>query len=160
MVKKGKGPVKRGKKASVRTPVNKLTGKETIEHYSAVLLGEIRSQLKLVVENAEGSESRLRSDLKTMEGRLGQEVELLKSVIHSHNTKVEIAYDLVNSFDRRLKEGNLQLAENGKRLTGIEEQLAAMERNLTDKTEAVHDRLDRHDVRITALERCSVTGFR
>lgn len=127
-------------------------GNGTIEHYNAVLLEEIRSQMELVIEHVDGVESRLQNTIRALDQKMGQEVELLKSVAHEQSSRIEWFQLLWDPFQKQLKEGNLQLAENGKKIERMEGNLNSLGEQLLEKVKGKAERVDNHEDRIVALE--------
>lgn len=145
-------------KAKVRTPVEKLRGKETIEHYNAVLLEDIRSKMEQVIEGMEATKDELKKEARHLEQHLTQEIELLKSVVHKHSGTLGIPDDSYVLVGNRIKESNLQIVELRTEIKDMNEGLAtklvdvkndmnAMETRLSNKMDAIGTRIDDHEAK-------------
>lgn len=111
----------KGGKATIRTPVKNLKGKETIEHYNAVLLEDIRSKVEQVAEGVDTTRNELRCEIREFKEDVNDRLTLVDAAIRKHS-------DAIN--------------ENTKRIEAMEEQVGQMEIRLIN---AISTRLDEHE---------------
>lgn len=71
------------KRATVRMPVNELNAQDTIEHYNAVLVEEIRSQVQLVMEIVTNFKSELENKINDLRNEMARRFEIVEGAIMS-----------------------------------------------------------------------------
>lgn len=133
------------KKATIKTPVKDLKGGETIEHYNAVLLEDIRSKM-------DSAKVTLKDEMKNLEERLTQEIELLKTVVHEHSGGIRMESLHLEMIRNNTKENNLQIVATNQKIGEISSNMQKMEENLANKIDKIGSSIDGHETRITALE--------
>jgi chromosome segregation ATPase len=79
--------------------------------------------------------SHMSAEIEGLERRLSQEMDLLKSVVHSLTSNTDAAWSSLKRCSDSLKENTLQLAGHNRRMDEIKSLLA-------DKIDALHMRLD------------------
>ncbi len=126
------------KKATTKTPINKLKKGDEIEHYNAVLLEDIKSKMEFVLEGMDVVKNELKSEMHSLDRKITNEIELLKTVIHKHSSDINWSNNIYKSLNNNIKENNLQITEVGKKLE--------------DKIDKIGERIDDHETRITTLE--------
>ncbi len=90
-------------KATTMTPINQLNKAETIQHYNAVMIEELKSQFKFVIENMAGVELRLTQRIDALITKNQEEHDCFKLVLHRHSglfEKIDQRFDKVDErFD-------------------------------------------------------------
>jgi len=166
---KGAPMSKKTKKATIKTPVKELRKGETIEHYNAVLLEDIKSKMELVIEGMEGTRVSLKEDMSNLDRKLTGEIELLKGVAHRHSSGIDMLVVAQNSTSNNIKELALQtvensqkietlqghVVENSKNIKELKEQVGQMEKNLSDKIDAIDTHIDDHEAKPAAIAHSS-----
>ena len=76
------------KKAKLRTPVANLNEKDSIEHYNAILIEEIQSSMKAVIETVHLSQEQTNRKFEKIETRMDQNHEDLKVAIAHNSTGI------------------------------------------------------------------------
>lgn len=146
-------------KATVKTPVRDLTNRETVEHYNAVLIEEIKDQMKQVLEAVDTSVGGVRQELGEFRKETHERFNDVEAVLHEHSRSIaELKTDVscLKTDVSCLKTGMTTMKAD---MTSMEQSLRseirASENRLSQKIEATHARLDDHEVRITSLENAS-----
>jgi hypothetical protein len=139
---------KRTKKAAVRTSVKDLKRGETIQHYNAILIEDIKSKMELVIEGMEGTKEVIRKEVKQSEQRVTGEIALLKTVVHRHSGDLEMEATIRRGLSENIKENNLQIVETNKKIETLQEQIKQMEVRLID---AINTRIDEHEAKPAAI---------
>ncbi|MBU0744702.1 MAG: hypothetical protein KKE11_04975 [Gammaproteobacteria bacterium] len=81
---------------------------------------------------------------------------MLKSVIHKHSDDLELQTIIRKGLDNKIKENNLQLVENNKKIEALKKQIEQMENRLIDTIQAHLNELgaksENHETRLSNLE--------
>lgn len=75
-------------KASIKTPVRDLTNRETVEHYNAVLIEEIKDQMKQVLEAVDTSIGGVRQELHDFRRETGQRFDTIETILRNHSKDI------------------------------------------------------------------------
>ena len=126
-----KKPARKPRKATVRTPVAKLSGKETLEHYNGVVLEEILSHVRTMSEGYATIEQKLDTKIESLRTDMNEQFRIVHAVLKIHTEDI--------------KELKTDVA-------GIKSDMSTMESRLTARIDRIGVRQDDHEGRITALE--------
>ena len=147
------------KKATVKTQVKDLKGKETIEHYNAVLLEDMKSQMDWVIEGMDSVKHEINDKMAHLDTKITQEVELLKTVIHSHSDELNMLRNVFSGLNNDVKESNLQAAANGRRMDevcsvvkSIRTDILQTENHLSNKIDKIGEKVEVHGSRLNLIE--------
>jgi peptidoglycan hydrolase CwlO-like protein len=125
--RKGAGGRPREASKPVDTPVDKLGEKDTIMHYNAVMLEDLKHQMQLVIEFMQTIKVELEQKIDALQNEMNQKFDALNYKIdHKIN-------DLEERLNRRIDD---------------------VEARLTLRIDRIADRLDGHESRLVALEAC------
>lgn len=70
----------KGRRATVKTKIKDLNKPETMEHYNAVLLEDIKGQMQFVVEGMESFRVEVKRDINDLERNL---TLVIRSIAHA-----------------------------------------------------------------------------
>ncbi len=161
---------KENKKAGVKTPIEDLNGKSTIEHYNAVLLEHIDSKIDTVIEVVQTTEKRSNKRFDDFRSEVNQRFDLVEAAIKYHSGEIkglksdvsELKSD-VSELKSDVKELNEKVAKNTEAIQELDVRLSTkidknteaiqeLDVRLSTKIDKIAGRLDDHEVRITTLE--------
>src|SRR3989338_4710108 len=147
--------MKKPSKVTIKTPIEKLNKNETIEHYNAVLLEDIKSKMELVIEGMEITKEFIHKEVSEFRCETNQRFDMIEGIVREHSGQLQ-------NIEATLADHGRQLADHGKQLTDHGRQLTDHGRQLTDhggrldrietKVDKIGERLDNHETRITTLE--------
>ena len=147
--------MKKPSKVTIKTPIEKLNKNETIEHYNAVLLEDIKSKMELVIEGMEITKESIHKEVSEFRCETNQRFDMIEGIVREHSGQLQ-------NIEATLADHGRQLADHGKQLTDHGRQLTDHGRQLTDhggrldrietKVDKIGERLDNHETRITTLE--------
>ncbi|MFA4873916.1 MAG: hypothetical protein WC956_06385 [bacterium] len=123
--KKGSGSDREKDQGRIDTPVGELSEKDTIMHYNAVLLEELKSKMDFVIEFMQASVSELNRKIDAL------------------NYKVDM---MAIEFDKKLQALEERLTRR------FDVKLDALEERLTARIDKIAVRLDDHEGRIATVE--------
>jgi len=118
------------------------------EHYTAILIEELDSKFKFVVEHMSGIEERLSRDLREFKIETEANFKQVGRVLKFHSDLLEKNEERWKQNEQRWKQNEERWEKNEKRLEGVEHRLERVETRL----ERVETRLDRVETRIDRLE--------
>jgi vacuolar-type H+-ATPase subunit I/STV1 len=110
-----------GKKARTDTPVEELSKKDTIEHYNAIMIEEIRSVVRAELEGMHSRMDSFEGRLESFRNEVNSRFDLVETAIKCNSQAIR---ELRNDMDRRFSE-------------------------MSDKMDHVIDRVDVHEERLT-----------
>ncbi len=119
---------------------------ETVEHYNAILLEDIKSKMELVIEGMQTVETRLTCRMDGMETRLMGEIDMLKLAVTVHSGEIKELRSEVKDIRSEVKDIRSEVKD-------IKFEMQAVETRLSDKIDKWDTRWDDHEDRITALEK-------
>ncbi len=81
--------MKKKSKARIRTPVEKLTSEDTIQHYNAIMLEQITSKIDIVIEGMESLRRELRGEVAALRNEMNARFEVVDAAIrcNAHGIK-------------------------------------------------------------------------
>jgi hypothetical protein len=132
--RKGSGGRPRGESKPVDTPVGELGEKDTIMHYNAVMLEDLKSKMDFIIEYMETMRREFDLKIDALRDEMNQKFDAL-------NYKIDKVEERLN---RRIDDVEARL---NRRIDDVEARLTLR----IDKI-AVH--LDAHESRFAALESC------
>lgn len=139
------------KKATVTTPVNELTREETIEHYNAVMIEEIRSTIRTELEGIHSRMDSFERKMDSLEKRMDSfenRMDSLENRMDSFRIEVNNRFDMLEAAIKCNADGIRELRVDVNHLknetTGIKDLLIH-----------VIDRVDDHEVRLGRVEQTS-----
>lgn len=148
--------MKKPTKTTVRTPIKDLKEKETIEHYNAVLLEDIKSKMEFVIEGMESTKQSLKNDMNNLQENMTQEMELMKGVMHKYTEDLDIRSLWINNLKNNVKETNLQIVQTNEKIDKFRAELTTTigtsGTELSAKIDKIGEKIDDNDTRITTLE--------
>ena len=121
--------------------IDELSHKESIAHYNAVMIEELRSQFKFVIEKSESSEGRLRQLIEDLRKENQEDHDDIKLVLRKNS-------DMFEQVDRRF-----DILE--KKVDGLEQKVESHDRrfeSLEHKFDRLEQKVDGHDLRFDTLE--------
>ncbi len=83
--KKGSGT----KRSRIDTPIDELDARETMMHYNAVLMEDLRSKMDLVLENAEDATRGLSQKIDSLRCHMDQRFMLVEKAIRCNKDEIE-----------------------------------------------------------------------
>ncbi|MFH0799741.1 MAG: hypothetical protein V2A66_06125 [Pseudomonadota bacterium] len=110
--------------SSVKTPVARLGKEDTIAHYNAVLIEDLKSGMKQVIEGVEHTRVVLTEKIDSSEQRLSRRLEAVEFAVTKHSGEIK----------------------------DLRTEMHEMEGRLSAKIDGHAARLDDHETRITTLE--------
>ena len=154
--------MKKPSKVTIKTPIEKLNKNETIEHYNAVLLEDIKSKMELVIEGMEITKESIHKEVSEFRCETNQRFDMIEGIVREHSGQLQNIEATLADHGRQLADHGRQLADHGRQLTDHGRQLTDHGRQLTDhggrldrietKVDKIGERLDNHETRITTLE--------
>lgn len=115
--------------------IDELSQKETIAHYNAVMIEELRSQFKFVIEKSEGVEERTRQLINELHQKTEERFDDVDLVLRKHS---EMFVQVDQRFDRLVK-----------KVDGHDQRFESLEH----KFDRLEKKVDGHDQRFDTLER-------
>ncbi len=137
------------KKPTIKTPVKNLKKSETIAHYNAILIENIESNMKAVIESVEATESRLSNEMSEFRKEVNNRFEIVEGVLRIHSRDInELKTDV----------SGLKTDVSGLKtdVSGLKTEMHEMEQRLTEKIDKIVEKVDDHETRIIKLESASV----
>ena len=122
-----------------KLPVNPTQKEQS--RYNAVLLEEVRSQMKAVIETVEVSNSQLNEKIDGVEQRLTDRIEVVEMVVKKNSGDIQSIKGNIQSIN-----GDIQSIH--KKLTGHDQRFDRLEQ----KMDRIADKVERHDEAITDLK--------
>ncbi len=129
--------IRRAKGARMDTPVEQLGEKETLVHYNAVLLEDLKSTLQLVLEAVQANADRITS--------LEQAVRANTDRITSLEQAVRANTDRITTLENAVRGLKDDLLDMDRRMTD-------MERRICSRIDLIAERCDGYDRRFATLE--------
>lgn len=139
-------PRKASKKSSTKSAGTK---NETVEHYNAILLEDIKSKMEAVIEGMQSVETRLTSKMDDMEAHLSSDITMLKTAVTAHSGEIKELKTAVTAHSGEIRklESNMQAMEQR-----LDTKIDQVETRLSDKIDKQDARWTNHENRLTALE--------
>lgn len=104
----------------------KKTSKKTkVEHYNAVLIEELRSDFKFVVEHATSVEDRLNKKMDVKFEEVDQNFADIRKILHNFGNKFE---DIDQNFSDITRFLNHMVRENNKRFENVDKRLESIDK--------------------------------
>lgn len=101
--RKGKAPKSKKKlEATIMTPVAELLRSETNVHYNAVLIEEIRSSQKFIIEYVDGALSAFRAEVNARFDALDKRLDSLLAYLSERQSDMHKAEPRLDNHDDRL----------------------------------------------------------
>ena len=154
-----KKPARKPRKATVRTPVAKLSGKESLEHYNGILIEDILSKVKTMQEGVLGELTAFRQDFQRSCQENAAHFRILESAIRCNSEAIgELKTDVaelktdVAELKTNVAELKTDVAGLKHEVAGIKTDMSTMESRLTARIDRIGVRQDDHEGRISALE--------
>ena len=156
--------MKKEPKAMIRTPVKDLKKSDSIEHYNAVLLEDIKSKMEQVIEVTETTKESIHKEMNEFREEVNQRFDMVESVVRAHSGQLQNIEITLAGHGRQLTDHGKQLTDHGKQLTEINKHVTEHDTRF-DKLETdvkeikvTVKRLDEkmsddHEERIAALEK-------
>lgn len=139
-------------KTTTRTPVYNLDLRRIFEHRNAILLEEIKGQMKLVLETVDTSISGVKQELSEFRCETNQRFDRIESVVRGHSTAIaELKTDMtaVKADTTSIKADMASMEQS------LRSEIRAFETRLSGKIDGIGRSVDNHEVRIAAIERAS-----
>lgn len=128
--------------AKKRSSSKKTTARSSrsISHYNAILIEELQSQFKFVVEHAETAYDKLSEKIDNFRQETEARFTIIEAVLKQHSTMLKQNEERWDQNDARWEQNDARWEQNAAHLQKIETVL-----------ERVADRVDHHDSRIEEL---------
>ena len=130
------------KKARVDTSVEKLNKKDTIEHYNAVMLEDIKSGIKLIQEGVDSSHVELKNELHEFRDETRMRLTAVEFAVMKNSKDIKSLDQRFDGLDKKVDSVRTELKED----------MVKMEKRLSDKIDGIVTHVDDHENRITKLE--------
>ena len=140
--------MKKPSKVTIKTPIEKLNKNETIEHYNAVLLEDIKSKMELVIEGMEITKESIHKEVSEFRCETNQRFDMIEGIVREHSGQLQNIEATLADHGRQLADHGRQLTDHGRQLTDHGGRLDRIE----TKVDKIGERLDNHETRITTLE--------
>jgi chromosome segregation ATPase len=145
--------------STIKTPLDKLNKGEKIEHYNAVLLEDLKSDMKAVIDGMESTKVTLRREMQEFRSEVNQRFDTIEFVVRQHSSDInDLKADVgvlkadvgvlkadVGVLKTDVSNLNSKIGDLGTRIDSVES-------NLSEKIDKIGERLDDHETRIAALE--------
>ena len=138
--------MKKESKATVNTPIKDLKGKESIEHYNAVLLEGIDSKMKQVIEGMETTKESLTKKVDEFRDEVNQRFDMIENVVLTHSGQLQ-------NIEATLADHGKQLADHGKQLVELKGDVKEIKAAVKHLDEKFTEKIDDHEDRIVILEK-------
>lgn len=121
-----------------------------------IVLEDIHSQMKIVVEAVKSTEDNLNIRMDKFEQKVEQRFDTLEVAVRINSSDIKKLDNKIDGVEKRLAEridkveNNLSKVENN--LSKVENNLSNVERNLSEKIDRIGDRIENHEGRIVNLE--------
>ena len=127
--------VTKKQKATTLTPIDQLNKAETIQHYNAVLIEDLKSQFKMVIERSEGAEERTRQFIEELHTKTQERFDNVDLVLRHHSELFEEMDERFNKVDQRFDR--------------LESRVCGLEKKMDEVVEAVQH----HEKEIQEIKR-------
>ncbi len=147
--------MKKEPKAMIRTPVKDLKKSDSIEHYNAVLLEDIKSKMEQVIEVTETTKESIHKEMNEFREEVNQRFDMVESVVRAHSGQLQNIEITLAGHGRQLTDHGKQLTDHGKQLTDHGKQLTDHGKQLTDhgkQLTEINKHVTEHDTRFDKLE--------
>ena len=91
---------KRKSKATIMTPVAELSPNDTIEHYNAVMIEDIRSTVKLLSEGMTTLRSELKGEISSLRTEMNGRFDVVEAAIRCNADPIRELQTMEKYFDR------------------------------------------------------------
>ena len=128
---------------------------QDIAHYNAILIEEIRSDLKAVVDHVLGVESRLSQRMEQYQTETRERFQIIESVLSHHTQMFQQNEERWQQNEKRWQQNEKRWEENERRWEKNEERWENNEESLTgiaDRLAQVENKLDRVTYRVDQHE--------
>ncbi len=140
---------------TVARPLDKLGKKESVAHYNAILIEEIKSGMQQVIEGMESTRVVLEEKIDDFRKEVNGRFEVIEvavtahsKILNEHGTKVDNLQKTVEGHTVRLDSIEKGMGEVKGQLSTHSVKLESIE----TKIDGQNGRLDDHETRINALE--------
>jgi len=127
--------MKKSKKTTVTTPVEKLLHSEELDHYRSILMEEFHAKFDLVLESIGTFRSEFKSEIKALRNDMDNQFSLVHAAIRCNA-------DAIRELQSKTDQLSVDVCTNGNAI-----------KQLNTKMDHLIDRVDDHDDRITHLEK-------
>lgn len=104
--------MKKKSKATVRTPVEQLQPNETIEHYNAVMIEDIRSIVNTAVEGLNSRMDSLENKIDTLRSEMNARFEIVEAAIKCNAQGIRELREMMHHIIHRVD-------DHEERITGL-----------------------------------------
>ena len=139
---------KKKSKATIMTPVAELSPSETNVHYSAVMIEEIRSSQKLVIEHMDGVEARLERKIEAVDNKL----EDFRNEVNLRFKKVDARFDILEAAIKCNADGIRELQKDMKVVKTDIRELQGDMKEVKSALSRIEPLIDNHEERLNILE--------
>lgn len=147
-----KGRQKRPGRARITTPLEALDEKDTIMHYNAVLIEDLRSGLKQVIEAVESLRVEFRTEMNDFRREVNERFSTLELAVRRNSQEIAELRQEVAKLWQAVAEIRQDIAELRQEMAGLRQEMHTMEGRLSERIDRHGPRLDDHERRIIALE--------
>lgn len=136
------------KKAKIRTEIKNLNKEDTIEHYNAVLIEQILSEVQAVAEKVENSDAKSEERYQLLRKEMNERFEVVEAAIGYHSGEIKgLRTDM-----QGLKTGVQDLKTD---MQGLKTDMQGLKTELHQVEVRLSNKIDGHESRITTLEKAS-----
>lgn len=118
------------------------------EHYNAILLEEVRSQMELVLEKVTGSEDRLMTAIRELRIEHDQRFDVIEAVLRQHS-------QILQQHDRQFEKIGQRLDRVETQIVEMRQELSSTRQELSAKIDTTGVRLDHHEQDISLLKQAA-----
>lgn len=131
-------------KTTVKTPVKDLKKGESIEHYNAVLLEEIKSDMKQVIEGMESTKSSIHKEMQEFRGEVNEHFRMTDFAIAKHSEQLQNIEKDVSTLKSDVSTLKSDVKEIKTTVKRMEEKFDSHETRLTTVEEKIETHLIGH----------------
>ncbi|MBU4484250.1 hypothetical protein KKA47_02385 [bacterium] len=147
---------KRTKEATIKTEVKNLSGKETIEHYNAILIESLKSEMKGVIEVVEESEAKSEKRDRELLKEMNQRFGTVEAALTHHTHEIKGLKSEVIGVQTEIKGLTKKVDENTKKIEENTQAIKTIDVHLSGKIDKFSNVLENHESRIATLEESQI----
>jgi len=132
----------RPEKAKKDTPIEELDQEETLVHYNAVIVEELRSNMQLVLECVQANSQRLDS-IETC-------LTALEQAVQANTQRLDSIETCLTALEQAVQANTQRLALVEQAIHVLKEDMLDMERRICSKINRIAERCDGFEARIGA----------
>ena len=139
--------------ATIRTPVAELTGEETLVHYNTILLEEVRSMMKFVLEALESLRSEFHATLEASRREINQRLDVHEAVLRKHSDDIRGIKDDIRGIKADIEDIKIDIEGikediqgHSNDIRGLKDDIQDMRSHMRGMETRLSEKIDRHGI--------------